>query len=169
MVADLHLPRGKAEAVSLVTVLALLLPGCASWPWGAATSTPSSNSSAPQATLPSPPPIASNSEPAPQPSVFPRNEIMSAYIDRIKRKIRSHLKFTDTNKNYATMFRVKLKQDMSIISVKVVRSSGNPSYDAAALAAIKKTGSYPPLPDGLEFAPFASHKINYKLHDSPNT
>lgn len=152
-------------AMIATLLLTGLLPGCAVWPWHTG---PATHANPPQAqTQPSAAP-ATAPEPA-QPSVFPRNEIMASYIDRIKRKIRSNMRFAESKKNYETMFRIKLKQDMSIISVKVVRSSGNPSYDAAAMAAIKKSGSYPPLPEGLEFAPFASHKINYKLRDTPTT
>jgi len=172
MAADLSITSVKAKAGSLLTLLFVmpfigLLPGCAAWPWQFGTAAPASQQQSQSMPAPTPP-VASIPEPA-QHSVFPRNEIMAAYIDRIKRKIRSNMKFAESKKNYETMFRIKLKQDMSIISVKVVRSSGNPSYDAAAMAAIKKSGSYPPLPEGLEFAPFASHKINYKLRDTSTT
>lgn len=107
----------------------------------------------------------------PPPSIFPRTVVMEDYIRRVKVKIRQYMRFpvkkSPPAPNYETLFQIGLKPDMRIESVQIVRGSGNPRYDAAAKLAIEKAGSYPPLPEGLDFNLFASHKIRYKLHDTP--
>lgn len=145
--------------------------------------------------LPPPPTPVAEPEPPPVP-VFPRNEVMADYIDRVKRKIRnkvltcaeekaaaaaanaktkrkakpfvaSKVCFPDNSAQRETLFQISLQPNMTISGVKMIRSSGDPRYDAAATAAIKRAASYPPLPEGLDFAAFATHKIKYRLHDNP--
>lgn len=120
---------------------------------------------------PAPPAPATSSEPqaevAPTPPKPSRDELLASYIEQVRRHIRSNMvyKYKNTKGNPEALFEVQLKPDMSLASVKQIGKSGNPAFDKAVKRAIEKAGAYPPLPEGLDFSLFATHKIKYRLHD----
>jgi len=112
------------------------------------------------------PPPAPVFVPAPEPPPPTQQELLAQYIDKVQRRIRSNMIYKDKTGNPESLFEVALKPDMTILRVKLVKSSGNTRFDQAVKRAIVKTGSYPALPSGLEFSMFQTHKIKYRLHDA---
>lgn len=92
---------------------------------------------------------------------------MTIYVEQIRRRIRNNMvyKYKHTRGNPEALFEIRLKPDMSLASVRQIGKSGAPAFDKAVKRAIEKAGAYPPLPDGLPFFLFATHKIKYRLND----
>ncbi|MDN3578404.1 energy transducer TonB [Chitinimonas viridis] len=136
--------------VLAATLLALGLAGCA-------------KPSAPPP-VEAPTPVVS---PAPAPVVATpsRDELLAQYVDKVRRLIRSKMVYKGKTGNPDALFEVTLQPDMRIQAVRRVSSSGNKAFDQAVQRAIQKAGSYPPLPEGLEFSLFMTHKIKYRLND----
>lgn len=133
-------------------VLIALLAGCAK----------------PPAPPPAPAPVAAApSQATQQPPKPSHDELLAGYVDEVRRHIRGYMvyKYKGAKGNPEALFEVQLRPDMSLASVRQIGSSGNPAFDKAVKHAIEKSGAYPPLPDGLEFSLFATHKIKYRLHD----
>ncbi|WP_374347364.1 energy transducer TonB [Chitinimonas sp.] len=103
----------------------------------------------------------------PSPPKASREELLAAYIDQVRRHIRSNMQFKPprSQQNPEALFEIRLKPDMSLAAVNQLGRSGNPAFDKAVKRAIIKAGAYPPLPEGIDFALFATHKIKYRLHD----
>jgi colicin import membrane protein len=95
------------------------------------------------------------------------DELLASYVDQVRRRIRSNMVYKEkrTKGNPEALFEIQLKPDMNLASVKQIGKSGNPAFDKAVKRAIEKAGAYPPLPDGLAFSLFATHKIKYRLND----
>jgi len=104
--------------------------------------------------------------PEPEPPPPSQQELLAQYVDRVQRLIRGNMLYKSKTGNPESLFEVALKPDMTIARVRLVKSSGNKRFDLAVKRAIVKTGSYPALPNGLEFSMFQTHKIKYRLHDA---
>jgi TonB family protein len=66
------------------------------------------------------------------------------------------------NTNPATQYRVELRPDGTIASVKLTRSSGNPNFDRAVETGIRRCSPFPALPSGK----YPSYiDINYNMYD----
>lgn len=73
----------------------------------------------------------------------------SGYSGRVAAKIRPNIRYTEEfSRSLTTEIEVRAASSGSIISRRMVRSSGNPDWDEAALKAIDRTGSLPPDVDG---------------------
>ena len=75
------------------------------------------------------------------------------YKDAIETKIKSNLRFpipADLQGNPEAVFEVSLLPNMEILSVKLVKTSGIPTYDEAAKRAINASSPLPPPPPGVE-------------------
>lgn len=67
-----------------------------------------------------------------------------SYAEQIRRVFKSNMQFDWP----ATTVEIRLKSNGEIIEQKIVKSSGNPSFDEAVLQAISKTQKVPPDKDG---------------------
>ncbi|HEY9104488.1 energy transducer TonB [Chitinimonas sp.] len=110
-------------------------------------------------------PAAAVPPPAPVAPALSREELMAQYVDKVRRLIRSRMVYKGKQGNPEVLIEVSLQPDMRIKTVKVVKASGNKAFDQAVKRAIEKAGSYPALPEGLDFSIFMTHKIKYRLHD----
>jgi colicin import membrane protein len=73
----------------------------------------------------------------------------SGYGSRVQAKVRPNIRYTeDFPRSLTTDIEVRASAGGAIISRRVVRSSGNPAWDEAALKAIDRTGTLPPDVDG---------------------
>ncbi len=133
-----------------VALLALGLAGCAK------------PTAPPPAAAPTP---VATPAPAPVVATPSRDELLAQYVDKVRRLIRSKMVYKGKTGNPDALFEVTLQPDMRIQAVRRVSSSGNKAFDQAVQRAIQKAGSYPPLPEGLEFSLFMTHKIKYRLND----
>ncbi|MFC4160802.1 energy transducer TonB [Chitinimonas lacunae] len=122
------------------------------------------------ATPPAPAPAAKAPVPvaAPQPAVPAAAPVdpLPDYIDKVRRQIRGNMLYRSKSGNPEAMFEISLRPDMSIVSVKRIRASGDAAFDRAVQRAIEKMRKYPPLPAGVEFSLFEKHKIKYRLHEN---
>lgn len=152
-----------AKQNSYRTTLGLLalcaaLGGCAKPPASSATS---ADPASPQSTTPA----TATPTPAPVAPALSRDELMAQYIDKVRRLIRSRMVYKGKQGNPEVLIEVSLQPDMRVKAVKMVKTSGNKAFDRAVKRAIEKVGSYPALPEGLDFSIFMTHKIKYRLHD----
>ncbi|PHV10867.1 cell envelope integrity protein TolA [Chitinimonas sp. BJB300] len=86
------------------------------------------------------------------------------YMELVRNKIRRNMSYPDDGTNNPEAeFEVRLLPDMSVLDAKLIRSSGNPSFDDAALRAILRSAQYPPLLPGVEFRTLRQHKLKYRL------
>lgn len=73
----------------------------------------------------------------------------SGYGARVRAKVSPNIRYTeDFPRSLRTEIEVRAQPDGTITSRRVVRSSGNPTWDEAALRAIDRTGSMPRDVDG---------------------
>ncbi|WP_460535266.1 energy transducer TonB [Chitinimonas naiadis] len=112
-----------------------------------------------------PPAVVETAPPAPVQPVLSRDELLAQYVDKVRRLIRARMVYQTKQGNPEALLEVSLQPDMRVKSVRVVKTSGNRTFDLAVKRAIEKAGSYPALPDGLDFSIFKTHKIKYRLHD----
>ena len=112
-----------------------------------------------------PPVVVEVAPPVPVLPMLSRDELMAQYVDKVRRLIRARMVYKDKQGNPEALLEVSLQPDMRVKSVRVVKTSGNRTFDQAVKRAIEKAGSYPVLPDGLDFSIFKTHKIKYRLHD----
>lgn len=101
----------------------------------------------------------------PPPSVVSQAELLSQYVDKVRRRLRGQMVYKGRQGNPEVLFEVTLAPDMHVLKVKKLQASNNLMFDRAVQKAITKMGSYPALPDGLDFSMFSTHKIKYRLHD----
>jgi len=66
------------------------------------------------------------------------------YADQIRQTFKSNMQFDWP----ATTVEIRMKSNGEIIEQRIVKSSGNPSFDEAVLKAISKTQKIPPDKDG---------------------
>lgn len=89
-----------------------------------------------------------------------------AYLAAVRNKIRRNMTYPeDGSGNPEAEFSVRLLPDMSVLDVRLIRSSGNPAFDDAVQRAILRAGEYPPLPGGIDFSTLRQHKLKYRLND----
>lgn len=117
-----------------------------------------------------PPVLVESAIPAPAspPQVSPLTpaELLNQYIDKVRRRLRNQMVYKGPSAgNPEVLFEIRLQPDMRIVSVRKLQPSGNKAFDQAVKRAIDKMTSYPPLPEGLDFSLFSTHKIKYRLHD----
>jgi colicin import membrane protein len=67
-----------------------------------------------------------------------------SYADQIRQTFKSNMQFDWP----ATTVEIRMKSNGEIIEQRIVKSSGNPSFDEAVLKAISKTQKIPPDKDG---------------------
>jgi len=76
------------------------------------------------------------------------------YVSRLKARIKPNVVFTDPiSGNPRTEVEVRTLPDGTIASRRIVKSSGNPAWDDAALRAIDRTGTLPRDTDGRVHSP----------------
>ena len=72
----------------------------------------------------------------------------AGYAERVRAKVMPNIAYAgDTTGNPQAIVAVRIAPDGSILSMQLTKSSGNPAWDAAAMAAIKKSD---PLPRGVD-------------------
>ncbi|AJC21762.1 cell envelope integrity protein TolA [Pandoraea pulmonicola] len=72
----------------------------------------------------------------------------AGYAERVRAKVMPNIAYAgDTTGNPQAIVAVRIAPDGSILSMTLSKSSGNPAWDAAAMAAIKKSD---PLPRGID-------------------
>lgn len=92
--------------------------------------------------------------------------VVDAYMARVRNQIRRNMIYPDDAPgNPQAEFAVTLLPDMTILSVELKKSSGNPAFDEAAKRAILGTRQYPALLPGMVFKDYRSHTLKYALHD----
>ncbi|MDE2586350.1 MAG: TonB C-terminal domain-containing protein, partial [Betaproteobacteria bacterium] len=79
-------------------------------------------------------------------AVGAHSKALGSYGDKIRAKIRGNLGFVSVNGNPSAKFLVTQLPSGEIISVKMIKSSGIPSYDSAVERAINRSSPLP-LPD----------------------
>lgn len=134
----------------------VVLAGCAAPP-------------APPTVLTSPPvPIA------PDPTLLPAPPAARAalpdYFRQVQALIRGNMRYhpvSTSSANPAVLLEVRLDAGFNVRAVRVVTPSGVPAFDQAVLRAVRQARRYPTLPAGLDPAPFLTHQIRYRLHESP--
>ncbi|OGB24120.1 MAG: protein TolA, partial [Burkholderiales bacterium RIFCSPHIGHO2_02_FULL_66_10] len=78
----------------------------------------------------------------------------SGYGNRVRERIRPNIRISqELPRNLLTEIEVRTSADGTISSRRVVKSSGNPAWDDAALRAIDRTGSLPRDTDGTVPSP----------------
>ena len=91
---------------------------------------------------------------------------MDAYYGRVRNMIRHNMNYPDDAAgNPEAIFTVTLLPDMTVLDVKLQKSSGVPAFDEAVKRAILKTKQYPPMPAGVDFGTIRQHNLKYKLRD----
>lgn len=77
---------------------------------------------------------------------------LSSVLAKIEAADRSHAPSRDRGASSAVEVRVRVAQDGSVLAVEVERSSGTPSVDERAVAAIKAAGPFAPPPPEMLMA-----------------
>lgn len=94
-------------------------------------------------------------------------EAFEAYLAIVRNKIRRNMTYPEDGPgNPEAEFDVRLLPDMSVLDVKLKRSSGNTAFDEAVHRAILRAGQYPPLPPGVDFGTLRKHTLKYRLNDA---
>ncbi|MBV8466521.1 MAG: TonB C-terminal domain-containing protein [Burkholderiales bacterium] len=86
----------------------------------------------------------------------------------VQGKVRRNISYGDEGaSNPEVIYQVTLLPDMTILSddIKLIKSSGVPTYDDAVRRAIVRTNQFPPLLPGMEFSNVRTATLRFKLHD----
>jgi TolA protein len=91
---------------------------------------------------------------APLPNAAERTRAANAWADEIRQKIRANMTLPRAiDGNPAVVFRVTLRPNGEVLTVKLQRSSGQKDFDAAVQRAIQKASPLPLPQSGAIFTP----------------
>lgn len=91
------------------------------------------------------------------------NNLIGNYADSVINAVRPFVLVPeDINPKAKAIVKVELNPNLSVRSVTMVKSSGNPAYDQNVQDAIKRLKVFPPLPDNAKFVDYRILKLIFR-------
>ena len=91
------------------------------------------------------------------------NNLIGNYADQVINAVRPFVLVPDDiNPSAKAIVKVILNPDLSVRSVTLLKSSGNPAYDQNIQNAITRVKIFPPLPDGAKYVDYRTLKLTFR-------
>lgn len=91
------------------------------------------------------------------------NNLIANYADQVISRVRPFIIIPDgISPDAKAVVEVTLLPNMNVYNARLVKSSGNTDYDNNLLQAINRVNTFPPLPDGADFADFRKIKLTFR-------
>ena len=91
------------------------------------------------------------------------DNLQANYADLVIARVRPFVTIPDGMDDQAkAVVEVTLLPNMNVYKVRLVKSSGNPAYDAGIQQAITRAAVFPPLPDGADFKDYRKIKLTFR-------